>query len=312
MTLSDDLIQYVNRIELRSRKVADSVFSGAYSSAFKGRGVEFADVRAYQPGDDVRTIDWNVTARTGEPFVKQFIEERELTVMLVVDVSPSAVFGSQRATKLEVAAQLAGVLALAAVRSNDKVGLVTIDRGVETVVPARKGRKHALRCMSQIVGSARRPAGRSDPRHTDLATATQRLAQVLRRRALVVIVSDFLTGVAPERLPGSALERSLQLLARRHDLIAAHLRDPRERELRRGGLIELRDLETRVRRLVDSSSRRFRGAFEGEAEELQRAIGSIVTNAGGSLLPVDIDGDWPERLVELFRERAAGGRGRGR
>ncbi len=313
VTLPDDLIRYVKQIELQSRKVADSVFSGAYSSAYKGRGVEFADVRAYQPGDDVRTIDWNVTARTGEPFVKQFIEERELTVMLVVDVSPSSGFGSQHQRKIDVAAHMAGVLGLAAVRSNDKIGLITIDRGIETVVPARKGRKHALRCVSQILESGRTPTRRRpDLRHTDLATATQRLAQVLRRRALVIVISDFLTGMAPEHLHGSELERSLQLIARKHDLIAAHLRDPRERELRRGGLIQLVDLETRVRRLVDSSSARFRKAFQGEAEQLEATIRTIVTNAGGSMLPVETDGDWPEKLVELFRERSAGARGRGR
>ena len=303
--LSDDLIQYVKRIELQSRKVADSVFSGAYNSAFKGRGVEFADVRAYQPGDDVRTIDWNVTARTGEVFVKQFVEERELTLMLVVDVSASTVFGSQRQTKLEVASELAGVLGLAAVRSNDRIGLVTIDRGIETVVPARKGRKHALRCVSQIASAGKRP---SDARatHTDLAGAMERLSQVLRRRALVVVVSDFLTGLAPEHLAGSGLERSLQLMARRHDLIVAQVQDPRERELARSGLIELRDLETRRRRLVDSSNGRIRSAFEGEAAALENAVHRIVTGAGGQYLRVRTDAAWAEDLVELFRQRERG------
>jgi uncharacterized protein (DUF58 family) len=303
--LSDDLIQYVNRIELQSRKVADSVFSGAYSSAFKGRGVEFADVRAYMPGDDVRTIDWNVTARTGEVFVKQFIEERELTLMLVVDVSPSTGFGSARKSKLEVASELAGVLGLAAVRSNDRIGLVTIDRGIETVVPARKGRKHTLRCVSQIVSSgSRRP--RPDATHTDLAGAMERLSQVLRRRALVVVVSDFLTGLAPEHLAGSGLERAIQLMGRRHDLIVAQVRDPREGRLSRSGLIELIDLETRRRRLVDASNRRVRSAFEAEAADLQRAVSRMVIGAGGQYLPVQTDMNWAEDLVELFRQRERG------
>jgi len=303
--LSDDLIQYVKRIELQSRKVADSVFSGAYSSAFKGRGVEFADVRAYQPGDDVRTIDWNVTARTGEVFVKQFVEERELTLMLVVDVSASTVFGSQRKTKLEVASELAGVLGLAAVRSNDRIGLVTIDRGIETVVPARKGRKHALRCVSQIASAGRRTSGASAT-HTDLAGAMERLAQVLKRRALVVVVSDFLTGLAPEHLAGSGLERSLQLLATRHDLIVAQVQDPRERRLARSGLIELRDLETRRRRLVDSSNERIRNAFEGEGAALEGAVRRIATGAGAQYLRVRTDEAWADDLVELFRQRERG------
>jgi len=304
VTLSPDLLQHVQRIELQSRKVADSAFTGAYSSAFKGRGVEFADVRAYQPGDDVRTIDWNVTARTGEVFVKQFVEERELTLMLVVDVSASASFGSQRKTKLEVAAELAGVLGLAAVRSNDKIGLVTIDRGIERVVPARKGRKHALRCVSEILssgtGRARHVRGGT---HTDLAGASERLAQVLRRKALVVLVSDFLTGLAPEHLPGSELERGVQSLARRHDLILAQLMDPRERGLARSGLLELRDLETGRRRLVDASSRRIRRAFEQEAGDLERGLTSMAINAGGQYFPVYTDRGWAGALVELFRAR---------
>lgn len=303
--LSDDLIQYVNRIELQSRKVADSVFSGAYSSAFKGRGVEFADVRAYMPGDDVRTIDWNVTARTGEVFVKQFIEERELTLLLVVDVSPSTGFGSARKSKLQVASELAGVLGLAAVRSNDRIGLVTIDRGIETVVPARKGRKHTLRCVSQILsGGSRRP--RLDATHTDLAGAMERLSQVLRRRALVVVVSDFLTGLAPEHLAGSKLERAIQLMGRRHDLIVSQVSDPREGRLSRSGLIELVDLETRRRRLVDASNGRVRAAFEAEAGDLERAVGRMVIGSGGQFLPVRTDRNWAEDLVELFRQRERG------
>ncbi|MCR9216952.1 MAG: DUF58 domain-containing protein [bacterium] len=301
--LPDDLIQYVNRIELQSRKVADSVFSGAYSSAFKGRGVEFADVRAYQPGDDVRTIDWNVTARTGMPFVKQFVEERELTLMLVVDVSPSTRFGSGRQTKLEVASHIAGVLGLAAVRSNDRVGLIALDRGIETVVPARKGRRHTLRCVRHILERSSRRVPRTDPRHTDLAGALERLSQVLRRRALVVIVSDFLTGLAPEHLPGSTLERAVQQIARRNDLIVAHLQDQREQRLLRSGLIEVIDLETRRHRLVDTSSQRVRDAFERESSDLERAVSDLTTGAGAQFLPVYTDRAWAEAMVELFRAR---------
>jgi uncharacterized protein (DUF58 family) len=301
--LPDDLIQYVHRIELQSRKVADSVFSGAYSSAFKGRGVEFADVRAYQPGDDVRTIDWNVTARTGMPFVKQFVEERELTLMLVVDVSPSTRFGSGRRTKQEVASHIAGVLGLAAVKSNDRVGLITLDRGIETVVPARKGRRHALRCVREVVAGSSRRTRRADARHTDLAGALDRLSQVLRRRSLVVIVSDFLTGLAPEHLPGSTLERTIQQIARRHDVIIAHLQDERERRLRRSGLVEVVDLETRRHRLVDTSSRRVREAFEREATNLERAVYEMTTGAGAQFLPVYTDRAWAEAMVELFRAR---------
>ena len=301
--LPDDLIQYVNRIELQSRKVADSVFSGAYSSAFKGRGVEFADVREYQPGDDVRTIDWNVTARTGAPFVKQFVEERELTLMLVVDVSPSSRFGSGAVTKLEGASHLTGVLGLAAGRSNDRVGLVTLDRGIETVVPARKGRRHTLRCVREVLSGERGRARRTDARHTDLASALDRLSQVLRRRALVVVVSDFLTGIAPEHVPGSPLERTIQQLSRRHDVIVAHLQDEREKKLLRGGLIEVVDLETRRNRLVDTSSRRVREQFEREAIRLERAIAEMTTGAGAQYFPVYTGREWAEALVELFRAR---------
>lgn len=303
VSLSPELLQHVQHIELQSRKVADSAFTGAYSSAFKGRGVEFADVRPYQPGDDVRTIDWNVTARTGEPHVKQFIEERELTLMLVVDISPSSAFGSFSQTKLQVASELGGVLGLAAVRSNDKFGLITIDRGIERVVPARKGRKHALRCVSELIatgsGRSRRVAGT----HTDLAGAAERLAQVLRRRALVVVVSDFLTGLAPEHISGSALERAMTILANRHDLILAHLSDPRERSLSRSGLIELRDLETGRRHLTNSSSGRVRRAFEQEAHALEGAVSTMATSAGGQYLPVHTDRKWVSDLVELFRAR---------
>jgi uncharacterized protein (DUF58 family) len=251
----------------------------------------------------VRTIDWNVTARTGMPFVKQFVEERELTLMLVVDVSPSTRFGSGRRTKQEVASHIAGVLGLAAVKSNDRVGLITLDRGIETVVPARKGRRHALRCVREVVAGSSRRTRRADARHTDLAGALDRLSQVLRRRSLVVIVSDFLTGLAPEHLPGSTLERTIQQIARRHDVIIAHLQDERERRLRRSGLVEVVDLETRRHRLVDTSSRRVREAFEREATNLERAVYEMTTGAGAQFLPVYTDRAWAEAMVELFRAR---------
>src|SRR5512147_1124073 len=221
--LTREQLKAVRKIQIRTSHLVSDLFAGQYQSVFKGRGMEFAEVRLYQPGDDVRTIDWNVTARTGTPHVKRFAEERELTVMLVVDASGSTVFGSRRQTKQALAAELGALLAFSAITNNDKVGLLMFTERIELAVPPRKGTRHVLRVIREIL--SHRPAGRG----TDIPAALEHLRRVTRRRTVLFLVSDFLT-------PG--WKRALRLASRRHDVVAVVLEDPREALLPDVGLVE--------------------------------------------------------------------------
>lgn len=245
-----ELLRRVRQIEIRSRRLVSHLFAGQYHAIFRGRGMEFADVREYQPGDEVRTIDWNVTARFGEPFVKRFVEERELTLMLAVDISPSQAFGTSGQTKREVAAEIAAVLALSAVRHNDKVGLVTFTDRIETVVPAKKGLRHALRIVRELL--YREPRGRA----TDIAGAVEYVTNLLHRRSIVFLLSDF----QDERY-----ERVLRVAGRRHEVIAVTATDPRELELPNAGLIEVEDAETGESLLIDTGNKKLRAQYAARA-----------------------------------------------
>jgi uncharacterized protein (DUF58 family) len=221
-----EILKKIRRLQIVTNRVVSDVFAGEYLSVFKGRGMEFNEVREYQPGDEERDIDWNVTARMGRPFVKKFVEERELTVMLLVDASASSRFGTRDRFKSELAAELCAVLAFSAIRNKDRVGLVIFTDRIEKFVPPGKGSRHVLRVIREVLYF--RPQGRG----TDISLALDYLNRVIRRRSVVFLVSDFLA---------AGFERALRVSARRHDLVALLVRDPREEELPPAGLVRLED-----------------------------------------------------------------------
>ena len=278
----------VRRIEITTRHLVRDIVAGEYSSAFRGRGVEFAEVREYQPGDDVRTIDWNVTARLGSAYVKRYLEERELTVGFVVDFSASKRFGSRRRTKSDLATEVCAVLALAAARNNDRVGTLFFTDRVERMIPARKGRRHVLRIISEILSFE--PAGSG----TNLALALEQLEPALRRRSVLFIVSDFMTtGYYP----------ALSRLSRKHDVVAVQLVDPRERELPEAGVLTLRDPESGAWRYVDTQSHAVRDHFRRNMAEFDLGLERALRERGADLVRLETDQSYAEPLLAFFRRR---------
>lgn len=283
-----EILRKVRRVEISTRGLVDEVFSGQYHSVFKGRGMDFAEVREYQFGDDVRSIDWNVTARVGSPFVKVLEEERELTVMLVVDVSASGDFGTRERMKAEVAIEISALLAFSAIRNNDKVGLIVVSDQIEKFVPPRKGRRHALRVVRELV--FHKPRARS----TDIAGALEYLNRVQRKRAVAFFVSDF---------NDQGFGRPLAVAARRHDLIAVRVGDVRERDLPPLGLLELEDPETGERLVVNTSSGRFREAFSRTVRARRERLDEELRRSGVDLIDVETGVSYVEPLRRFFRER---------
>jgi uncharacterized protein (DUF58 family) len=286
--LTREQLKTVRKIQIRTSHLVSDVFAGQYQSVFKGRGMEFAEVRLYQPGDDVRTIDWNVTARTSVPHVKRYAEERELTVMLLVDASASTVFGSVRQTKSALAAELGAVLAFSAITNNDKVGLVVFTDRIESALRPRKGVHHVLRVIRDILSL--RPVGRG----TDIPAALEHLAHVTKRRTVVFLLSDFLD-------PG--WRTALAVAGRRHDVIAVVLEDPRELELPDVGLVELEEAETGERYVVDTGSRRVREAFARRTAEARVERDRALRSADVDTIVVRTDRAYTEPLLRFFRMR---------
>ena len=284
-----EILKQVRRVEIATRGLVNDVFSGEYHSVFKGRGMNFAEVRAYQYGDDIRSIDWNVTARTGTPFVKVFDEERELTLMLVVDVSASVEFGSRSRMKGEVAVEICAVLAFSAITNNDKVGLIIFTDRIEKFVPPRKGRRHVLRVLRELLYF--RPEGRG----TDIAGALEYLARVVRRRAVVFVVSDFFD---------TGYQKALAVAGRRHDTIVIRMGDPRERELPAVGYIELEDAETGELLTVNLSDPAFREAFDRDVTETRTALERAFRTIGIDVIEISTDRPYADRLMRFFRQRA--------
>lgn len=287
--LSPELMARIKEIQVRTRHLVTDVLAGDYESAFKGRGMEFDEVREYQPGDDVRHIDWNVTARMSAPFIKVHKEERELTVLILVDVSSSELFGSTGEFKRDLAAEAAAILAYTAVRNNDRVGLIVFDEEVRTYIPAKKGPTHVWRVIREILGyqSAR-------GRGTDLAEALSYLGRVQKRRALVFLISDFIDQGYGHRL---------RTASARHDITAVSIRDARERSLPSVGFVELEDAETGERLLVDTSSRALSTAYARRSERAQEARAELFRRAGVGHIPLQTGRSSVEPIVRYFRRR---------
>ena len=286
--IPEEILEKVRLIEIRSRNVVNDLFAGEYHSAFKGRGMEFAEVREYLRGDDVRTIDWNVTARTGSPYVKVFDEEREQTVMLLVDASASGAFGSVQQMKGEVGVEISALLAFAAIKNNDRVGLLIFTDEVEVFIPPKKGRKHVLRVIRELLYF--QPQGK----RTSITSALDYLDRVLHRRSVVFLISDFID---------EDYERPLQLMRRRHDMVAVSIFDPRERALPDVGFINLQDAETGEQFLVDSSRREVRAYFAQQREREDQQRRALFRRNGIDEVPIDITKSYVDPLVRLFHER---------
>jgi uncharacterized protein (DUF58 family) len=287
-SIPPEILAAVRRIEIRTRRLVEETFSGEYHSVFKGTGMEFREVREYVPGDDVRTIDWNVTARTGDPFVKLFEEERELTVMLAVDVSRSGWFGSGERSKVEVAAELCGVLAFAAIANKDKVGLVMFSDRVEKFVPPAKGRTHVLRLIRELLTFE--PTGRG----TDLNEPLRLLGSVLKRKATVFLVSDYWAG---------DFSSKLSIVTRRHDVVAVRVRDPRERALPAVGLVRWVDAETGRSVLVDTAAAGANQLLEMRLRAQDRQLERLLQTRGVDLVDVDVTQSYVEPLRRFFLTR---------
>jgi uncharacterized protein (DUF58 family) len=319
--LPAEIAQAVKRIQFVTGRHVSDVMAGAYLSVFKGRGMEFDEVRPYVPGDDVRSIDWNVTARTGEPHVKRFVEERELTVMLLVDVSASQDFGSGRRSKLEAAVELSALLAMSAVENGDKVGLLLFHGGADLYIPPRKGGKHALRVVREVLARGQEAASgptlrnamfelprvvrrwfarlkaktQAEPRRaTSIAAALEFCRRVLPRRAVLFLISDFLD------------DGYLQVLRhanRKHDVVASLITDPREAEMPAAGLVTLEDAETGRLRLIDTRSPGFRGELAMRAKDRQDTLRDQLRATGMDLVVFDASGSMVDPLLRFFRER---------
>ncbi len=283
-----EILRQVKLLELKTRGLVNSLFTGEYRSVFKGQGMEFAEVREYQPGDEVRSIDWNVTARMGRPYVKRYIEERELTVMLAVDLSGSERFGTRARFKSELASELAAVLAMSAIRNNDRVGAVLFTDRIEHVVPPRKGRRHALRLLRDLL--VFEPVGRG----TDLTGALEYTGKMLSHKAIIFVVSDFQT---PD------LEQPLKLLAQRHDVVAVTVDDPSELELPDIGHARFVDPETGATIDVDTSDAKVRARFAAAVSEEVTARRRLLRRLAIDEIPVRTNGGVVDPLIKFFRAR---------
>jgi uncharacterized protein (DUF58 family) len=283
-----EFLAKIRRIEIRARRLVANIFLGEYHSVFRGRGIEFSEVRQYQPGDDVRAIDWNVTARMGQPYIKKYIEERELTAMLVVDVSASSLFTSAALSKRELAAEVAATLAFAAVANGDRVGLLAFSDQIELFVPPGKDRRHVLRIIRELLYL--QPRGRG----TDIGSALAYLARVVRRRSVVFLMSDFFD---------DGYEAQMRAAAVRHEVIALTLNDPREASLPDVGLLEVEDAETGERALLDTSSRRLRAAYAARAGEQRDKRRRTLAAVGVEEVALSTDASYVEPLLRAFKAR---------
>jgi uncharacterized protein (DUF58 family) len=284
-----EVLKRIRRIEITTRRLVNDVFSGEYHSVFKGQGMEFDEVREYQPGDEIRAIDWNVTARMGAPYIKRFMEERELVVMFLLDVSASGRFGSTGMTKIDTAAEVCALLAFSAIQNNDKVGAVMFTDDVEEYIPPDKGKKHVLHVIRELL--LYQPKGR----HTDIAQAISFLLRVLKRRAIVFVISDFMS---PD------FSKPMAMAARKFDLVALKVGDRREHELAGSGLVRVWDQERQVERVIDFGGRDARERFERHARERDDALDSLFRRHGVDRVDIDTGTDYILPLTRFFKARS--------
>ncbi len=295
-----EIFQKVHRIQITTSRLVTDVFAGEYHSVFKGLGIEFDEVREYQIGDDIRTIDWNVTARTGHPHVKKFVEERELTVMLLVDASMSCRFGTVRDLKSKLAAEIAAVLAFSAIKNNDKVGLIIFTNGVEKFIPPRKGTQHVLRVIREVLYFA--------PQNplTDISNALEFLSKVTTRKTVTFIISDFLETNALSKndlFAQASFRKSMAIANKRHDLIAITLNDPRETQLPNCGLIAFEDAESGEVLMMDSSNSRLRENYQKKAMTRLKNRDLLFSSIGMDHIDVSTGSPYTDELVKFFLKR---------
>jgi len=285
-----EILKKVREIEIYTNRLVNDVLAGEYHSVFKGRGMEFSEVREYQPGDDIRKIDWNVTARMGHPFVKLHVEERELTVILLIDASASGNFGTIKQMKGELAVELCAVLAFSAIRNNDKIGLIIFTDEVEHYIPPKKGKKHVLRVIRELLYF--KPEGKG----TNIQAALEYLNRVMKRKTVVFLVSDFIA---------QGYEQSLRILSRKHDLIPITITDPREIELPKVGLLELEDAETGKMIMLDTFDANVRRAYRDLALQTQTARERLFRSMKMDHIDVRTNEPYVNALINFFRRRAS-------
>jgi uncharacterized protein (DUF58 family) len=284
-----DIFKKIRKIEIFTKRLVNDLFSGEYHSVFKGLGMEFDEVREYQPGDDVRAIDWNVTARTGSPHVKRFVEERELVVMFLLDVSASGLFGSREKTKIDTAAEICAVLAFSAIQNNDKVGAIIFSDDIEEYIPPDKGRRHVLHVIRNLL--FHRPKGLG----TDIGKALEFLLKIMKRRAIVFVLSDFVS---------SDFSKPLGLAARKFDLVSIKIGDRREMTFDKMGLARLWDQERGVERLIDMGGRPAKERFEQAARRREESLKMLFRKYGVDAIDIETGSDYIKPLTVFFRARA--------
>lgn len=289
----EDILKRVRRIEIKTRGLSDEIFAGKYHTAFRGRGMSFAEVREYRVGDDVRDIDWNVTARSDRAHVKVYEEERELTMMLLVDVSPSRMFGSEELTKKNLITEVAATLAFSASKNNDKVGCILFSDHIEKFIPPKKGRSHILMIIRELVSF--KPSGKG----TNISEALRYLVGVNKKRTTSFLLSDLVNSV--EDMP--KFEDALKIASSKHDLMAIHIFDKRDKELPDVGIIEMEDSESGAVQWVDSSSRRVRDFWRRSYEERTAKMSRLLTHNRVDVAEVSTDGDYVVELIKMFKTR---------
>ncbi|MDY5650490.1 MAG: DUF58 domain-containing protein [Paludibacteraceae bacterium] len=293
---SEELLQKVRKIEIKTHGLSRNIFAGEYHSQFKGRGMAFSEVREYQPGDDVRSIDWNVTARMNRPYIKVYEEERELTVMLLVDVSGSRNFGSVSQMKRDTMAEVAATLAFSTIENNDKVGVIFFSDQIEKFIPPKKGKSHVLHIIRELLSF--------EPQHTgtDINAALQFLTNAQKRRCTAFLISDFI-GAYPQPLPkGKGVTDPVTIASRKHDLSAIQIYDRRDAEMPNVGLLKVRDPETGARVWVDTSLSSVRNAYAQAWRDQQAALETIYTKTGMNHISMRTDEDYVKKLMQLFQQ----------
>lgn len=286
--LPKEVLRKIRRIEITTSRLVTDFLSGQYESVFKGRGIEFDEVREYQPGDEIRAIDWNVTARMGHPYVKKYVEERQLTVMLLLDASSSSHFGTTKRFKKELAAEVSAVLAFAAIKNNDRVGLIIFTDRIEKFVPPRKGLHHVLRVVREALYF--NPKGKG----TDIAGALRHLNNIISRRAIAFVISDFFA---------EDFKKSLSIANKKHDVVAITITDPRESELPNAGIVELVDAETGKRHMIDTSSSKIRDRFGKKAREMREERAKTFGSVGVDHIDISTDRAYIDEFIKFFRMR---------